>query len=149
MDSQKIEGELIGLKKDVGALFKAMEALTANVNKLTEFHFKLVAFEEDLREFKSDIGELSRAVKAIETSILGQNYERDINEIRQDRQDLWGEVDKLRNQIVGISLEIARNPPKNPESWWNSRVSEWTAKLVWISLGGVVAWAIRVLGERR
>lgn len=148
MDSQKIEGELIGLKKDVGALFKAMEALTVNVNKLTEFHFKLVAFEEDLREFKSDIGELSRAVKAIETSILGTHYERDIDESRKDRHELWEELERLKSQMIGITLDIARNPSK-PETWWNNRVSEWTAKLVWITLGGVMAWAIRVLTEKQ
>ena len=149
MEQEMMEREIVGIKKDISALYKAIDTLTANVNRLTEFSFKLSSFEEDLREYRGQISDLGKSIKIIETHILGATYDRDIKEGKQDRQDLWREVEKIREQVTGIHLELARGAQKGPEAWWNTRISEWVSKVIWISLGGVIAWLIAQFGKQR
>lgn len=152
MESQNleknIERDVYILKRDYVSIVKEIESMKDTISSITEVSYRLKAIEENLAEYKQNLQSLTMTINKIESRVMGTHYERDIEDSRKDRHELWEELERLKGQMVGMTLDMARNPSK-PETWWNSRVSEWTAKLVWISLGGIVAWAISVLTEKR
>jgi uncharacterized coiled-coil DUF342 family protein len=150
MENEEMERKIYGLEKDVTGIVRTIDTLTENVNKLIECSFRIGALETGLREYKQMILDLSASMKKIEVHILSQTCDRDIIESRADREKLWEEIEDLKEEINGIHLQIARTPPpKAPEIWWEGRVAEWAAKIIWLVLGGMIAWALHLFGNQK
>ena len=93
---------------------KTMAKLTDAVDKLVEYNFRLLQLEKE------------------------------IDESRAERKELWAEVESLRESIHAMQIGCAKCSVKTPASWWDSQVAGWASRLAWLAIGAI---AVQLIGK--
>ena len=126
------------------------------IHEKSTVEIKMDFIQKDIEEIRGSLSDFTDSMKDISKAItkIAVQEER-VTTIctRLDKAELscesaWASIRDIkiecnkRQQHVDWAVEQQKNPPKQPESWWDEKIGKGTGKIFWGTVIAVIAYAV-------